>query len=280
MTEPLRTAFVYDFDGTLAPGSVQEHELLPHLGIDGPAFWGRVKEETKRRNADEILVYMHLLVEEARSRGEPLTRDRLAGCGPTVRLFEGVRSWFERIDAHARERNLVLEHYVISSGTHEILEHTPIARHFQAIFASRYAWDAAGVAMWPAVAINYTTKTQYLFRINKGVLNHWDNEQVNRWVPMAERPVPFSRMVYFGDGDTDIPAMKMTHYQGGHAIAVFDPEKWREPRMQRKVHQLISEDRANYVVPADYTEGSQLDVTVKGILGKIARNEAGYRVAD
>jgi hypothetical protein len=127
------------------------------------------------------------------------------------------------------------------------------------------------------VAINYTTKTQYLFRINKGVDNNWNNEAVNRWQPMDERPVPFSRIIYLGDGDTDIPSMKMVRHQGGHSVAVFDPKQWAETRSQEKVFNLIAEDRAHFVVPADYTDGSQLDITIKGVLGRIARDQAGYR---
>lgn len=274
----LRTAIVYDFDGTLAEGNIQEHSLLPnYFGVATKDFWARVKTEKRQHDADEILVYMHLLLELAREHGKPLTRDVLRSHGERTPLFAGVVDWFERIDVHARERGLALEHYVISSGNEEMIDGTAIAKRFRKIFASRYAYDDSGHASWPAVGINYTTKTQYLFRINKGVENHWDNEAVNRWQPMEERPLPFSRMIFLGDGDTDIPSMKMVRHQGGHSIAVFDPKRWEKRELQPKVFNLIAEDRANFVVPADYTDGSQLDVTMKGILGRIARDQAGYR---
>ncbi|HEX2734814.1 MAG TPA: HAD family hydrolase [Polyangiaceae bacterium] len=275
---PLRTALVYDFDGTLAPGNIQEHSLIPkHLGTTKEAFWAAVDKEKRSHDADEILVYLKQLMERARAVGNPLTRALLQKHGAETPLFEGALGWFQRIDTHALARGLVLEHYVISSGNQEMIEGTQIGDRFRKIFASRYSYDEQGYALWPAVAINYTSKTQYLFRINKGVDNVWDNEPVNRWLPNEERPIPFSRIVYFGDGDTDIPSMKTVRQQGGHAIAVFDPARWARHELQQKVYNLISEDRTHFVVPADYTDGSQLDITVKGILGRIARDEAGFR---
>jgi hypothetical protein len=274
----LRTPIVYDFDGTLAPGNIQEHSLIPEdLKVTPQDFWDAVKAEAKRNDADEILVYMRLLLERNRRAGRPITRAILEGHGPKTPLFEGVESWFDRIDAHARNRGLALEHFVISSGNEEMITKTAVAQHFKKVFGSRYEYDANGEAMWPAVAINYTTKTQFLFRINKGVDNSWDNDAVNRWQPMQERPLPFSRMVYLGDGDTDIPSMKMVRHQGGFSVAVFDPKKWNRDNFKTKIFNLIAEDRAHFVVPADYAEGSQLDVTIKGILGRIARDQAGYR---
>lgn len=274
----LRTALVYDFDGTLAPGNVQEHALLPdHLGVAREAFWDRVAEEKRARDADPILVYLRLVLELAEERGVPITRDALLALGRATPLFRGVDTFFERIDAHARERGLALEHYVVSSGNEELIAGSSIAHRFRKVFACRYAYGADGRAIWPAIAINYTSKTQYLFRINKGVDNEWDDLAINRWIPPEERAIPFSRMIYFGDGDTDIPSMKMVRHQGGHSIAVFDPERWARRELQNKVYDLIAEDRAHFVVPADYTDGSQLDITLKGVLGRIARDEAGYR---
>ena len=157
-----------------------------------------------------------------------------------------------------------------------MIEGCSIHSNFKKIFASSFAYDEDGVAIWPSVSINYTTKTQFLFRINKGINNTWNNEEINRWRPMNERPMPFERMIFIGDGDTDIPSMKMMRHQNGTAIAVFDPQEWNLAASQNKIHRLIAEDRTNYVAPADYSDGSQLDVTVRGVLGRIAR-QAGYR---
>lgn len=281
MSRPLhRTALVYDFDGTLAPGNMQEHTLLPsYLDIRPDEFWRLVGIEKQKADADEILMFLGGLLVRAAQIGKPITSKILEEHGAAIPFFEGVESWFDRINEHAAERGLALEHYVISSGNEEMIRGTRIFSKFRKVFASKYFYDDDGIARWPAVSINYTTKTQYLFRINKGIDNHWNNEAVNRWLPADERPMPFSRIIYLGDGDTDIPSMKMVRHQGGHSIAVFDPERFadRDKRQQEKVYNLISEDRANFVVPADYTDGSQLDITVKGILGRIARDEAGYR---
>ncbi len=270
----LRTAIVYDFDGTLARGNIQEHTFLPDMGIPKKKFWADVQDEAKSTDSDEILVYMRRMLEAAKDSGEPLKRPALREAGRRTPLFEGVSEWFDRINDHASDIDLSLEHYVVSSGIHEMIEGCEIAEKFKHIFASKFIYDKDGVAIWPGIAINYTTKTQFLFRINKEVINNWDNRSVNTWIKMEERPIPFERMIFIGDGDTDIPSMKMVRLQGGHSIAVFDPEEWPNNgsggKAQEKVFKLISEDRVHFVVPADYRNGSQLDITVKGILGRIA----------
>jgi len=267
-------AIVYDFDGTLSPGSMQEHTFLPEIGfLDPRAFWLKVKAETAQRDGDEILVYMHMMLSCA---PRPITKALLAEHGRRLPLFSGVDGWFRRMNEYAAARRIELKHYIVSSGLKEMIEPHAVSTNFSAIYASSFAYDDKGIAVWPSMAINYTTKTQFLFRINKGIENSWDNVAVNRWQPMNERPVPFSRMIFVGDGDTDIPAMKMVRYQGGFAVAVFDPDRWSEANSQDKIHTLISEDRANYIAPADYSAGSQLDVTIRGIIGRIAR-DSGYR---
>jgi phosphoserine phosphatase len=271
-----RAAIVYDFDGTLARGSIQEHSFLPELRIDKSQFWDEVKKQAKLHDADEILIYMWQMLLAANERGAPITRAALKKHGASTPLFDGVPDWFDRISQYALERDLQLDHYVVSSGNEELIRGCSIFSKFRAVYASRFVYDAAGHAVWPGLAINYTTKTQYLFRINKGVENSWDNEAVNRWTPMHERPLPFERMIFIGDGDTDIPSMKMVRHQNGQAIAVYDPDEWKREASRNKLHKLIAEDRANFVAPADYSEGGQLDVIVKGIVGRVAR-DAGYR---
>ncbi len=275
--KPWRVAIVYDFDGTLARGNMQEHSFLPELGVNSKTFWNDVKAAARKNDADEVLVYMWHMLELAKEKGIRITKKALTNHGKEIPLFDGVDDWFRRIDKFATERTLSIEHYVVSSGNHEIIAGSKIFRLFKNVYASRFIFGKAGEAVWPAVAINYTTKTQFLFRINKGIENSWDNEQINRWVPMNERPVPFSRMIFIGDGDTDIPSMKMVRFQGGHSIAVFDPERFQQS--PKKVYRLIAEDRVHFVAPADYSDGSQLDVTIKGILARMAR-DVGYRGPD
>lgn len=271
MTTPLRTALVYDFDGTLAPRNLPEHTFLPALGIAEPeAFWQAVKEEAQATDGCEILAYMHRLLAVAKAAGVAVTRDLLQEHGRSVPLFAGVDEWFAEIDAYGREQGLAIEHYVISSGILEFIEGCRIYPEFRKVFASAYAYDDAGKAKWPASAINYTNKTQFLFRINKGIDNVWDNSAINAWRPKRERPIPFERMVFLGDGDTDIPSMKMVRQKGGQAVAVFDPELFEQRKSQGRLERLIAEDRVDYVAAADYTRDSLLRVVVRGILGRMS----------
>lgn len=271
----VRTALVYDFDGTLAPGSMQEHSFMPAMGVAPSEFWSEVKQITKDHNVDEILVYMWRMLAVAAEQGVSVTRHMLKQHGANLPLFEGVDTWFGRMNDYGAERGLNVEHYIVSSGIYEIIRGCAVYEHCTYVFASKFIYENE-IAVWPGTAVNYTTKTQHLFRINKGITNIWDNSLINRWTPPAERPVPFDRMVFLGDGETDIPAMKMVRDQGGHSVAVFDPQKSGEPKAQQVLYNLIAEGRVNFVAPADYREGSQLDITVKGALGRVARAH-GYR---
>lgn len=277
MTELIRMALIYDFDGTLARGNLQERSFIPDIGMTIEDFWDEVKRRTRENDADEILVYMHLMLEKARESQVGIRINDLKAYGKEAPLFPGLADgvWFKRINEHAAARGLSVEHYIISSGIQEMIDGCSIRSAFKQVFASKFIYidDAAA---WPGVGINYTTKTQYLFRINKGIDNHWDNVSINRFMPQAERPIPFDRMIFLGDGDTDIPTMKMLTYQGGHSIAVYDPN--RTDRDLNKIHTLISDGRVEFVAPANYEEKSQLDIIVKGILGRIARAN-GYRPA-
>ncbi|QOC24151.1 haloacid dehalogenase-like hydrolase [Wenzhouxiangella sp. AB-CW3] len=263
-------ALVYDFDGTLAAGNCAEHGLFPALGIeDADAFWSNVTAQAKERDGEQILTYLGELALAARNadRKEELRPERLRIHGAEIKLFPGVRDWFQRIDAFAAKQGLNIAHFIVSSGLEDMILGTPIAHHFRQVFACRYHYDQdTGHAKWPSVAINYTTKTQYLFRINKGIANRWDDAAVNQYIEADQRPFPFRRMIYFGDGDTDIPSMKLVKQQGGFSLAVFDENHWQKKTTRDKIGKLIAEDRVSYVVPGNYTRGSQLDVTVKGLL--------------
>jgi hypothetical protein len=277
MDKPKRTALIYDFDGTLARGNLQETSFIPNIGMTKEEFWAEVKARTREHDADEILVYMHLMLNKAREKNVQVTVADLRIHGEKAPLFPGLldKAWFDRINAHAAERGLALEHYIVSSGIHEMIEGCAIRDAFRQVFASKFIY-VDGVAAWPGVGINYTTKTQYLFRINKGIDNHWDNVSINSYMPEDERPIPFDRMIFLGDGDTDIPTMKMLTHKGGHSVAVYDSD--RTDRDLKKIHKLISDGRVEFVAPADYEENSQIDIIVKGILGRIARKH-GYRPA-
>jgi hypothetical protein len=216
---------------------------------------------------------MELLLNEARHRDLPIRKVDFEQYGSGITFFDGVETYFDRINHYASEKNIELDHYVISSGLREFINGTSIAGHFTSIFASGYRYDAKGVAVWPAMAINFTNKTQFLFRINKGITNSWDNSLINRYLPEGDRPVPFHQMMYIGDGETDVPAMKMIKLRGGTAIAVYNQligSTKDKPSPKQICEELIFQNRADYIAPADYSEGSTLDKLIKLNIDKIA----------
>ncbi len=261
-------AICYDFDGTLSPGNMQEYEFIPLLNIKNSEFWKEVKQRSKQEEADNIIAYMCLMIEKAIASNEVrLSRDAFQKYGKTIDLYGGVGEWFDRINQFGKDLGVVIEHYIISSGLREMIEGTSIARQFKRIYASSFMYDQHKVAKWPGMAINYTTKTQFLFRINKGALDVWDNSRINTYVTKQERPIPFNRMIYIGDGSTDVPCMKLVKAQGGHSIAVYKPNS--SPK-RKEASQLLREDRVNFVAPADYHDGKQLDGIIKAVIQKIA----------
>lgn len=272
LAAPITLAIAYDFDGTLAPGNMQEHSFLPKLGIAKEAFWAEANAIAEANDMDGILAYMQLMLQKAREKGVSIHREDFMDFGRDIRFFPGVEAYFERINAFALRQGIRLEHHIISSGLREFIAGTAISRHFTNIFASGFKYDDKGVAEWAALAINYTNKTQYLFRINKGIHNSYDNNLINKHIPEEEKPVPFSRMIYIGDGETDVPAMKMVRYQGGATVAVYsDHEVPRpgKPSQYELCRELVRHGRVDYIAPADYTEGSKLDYTIKLLIDRI-----------
>jgi hypothetical protein len=262
-----RIAIAYDFDGTLAPGNMQEQSFLPAVGTAGKKFWASAKARAKQHDMDEILAYMELMLEYSKTSKRPSTRTEFRKYGSRIKFFPGVESWFGRIDTFAKSHGCAVAHYIISSGNRETIEGTRIAQHFKRVYASCFRYDENGVAVWPAIAVNYTNKAQFLFRINKGIENAYDNSQINKYTPEEKRPVPFKNFIYIGDGETDIPAMKMVTYQGGRSIVVYQKSKRGR---KRAAHQLVKEQRADIAVPADYSRGSALDNAVKAAIRQIA----------
>lgn len=268
---PRPVAIAYDFDGTLAPGNMQEHVFLPKLGIDARAFWERSNILAREQQGDPILAYMHEMLRVARNADVPMRRKDWQANGRGIRLFAGVEAWFPRIDAAGQARGIEVRHFVISSGLRELIDGTPIRPHFRKVFASGFLYDGSGVAVGPALAVNYTTKTQYLFRINKGALDLSDDAAVNAFQPPERRDVPFANIVFIGDGDTDIPCFRLVKEQGGHSIAVFPPE---DPGKAARGRRLIEDGRVHCAVPADYNAGSELDRRVLAVLDLIAARAA------
>lgn len=265
-------AICYDFDGTLAPGNMQEHSYIPNLGLDNAEFWDKANQLAKENDMNEILAYMHLLLEKARQKDLPIRKDDFVEHGKNIPLYPGVEGWFDRINDFGKSLGFDIRHFVISSGLREMVEGTRISHHFSFVFASGYYYNTDGLAEWPAVGIDYTGKTQFLFRINKGIFNSWDSSVINKYMLENEKPFPFERFIYIGDGETDVPAMKMVNYQGGYTIAVFDPGKSvnREGRLSKDVSlELLRQGRARYIAPADYRLNSDLDILLTNILNDI-----------
>ena len=266
-------AIAYDFDGTLAPGNMQEHKFIPELGIGKRDFWEQANELAERNDMDGILAYMQLMLQKAKENNLPINKSAFENYGKTITFFNGVETYFDRINSYAHKKKIIIEHHVISSGLREFIHGTSIAKYFKNIFASGFKYNDDDIAEWPALAINYTNKTQYLFRINKGIDNSWDDTLINQYIPDNLRPIPFKDMIYIGDGETDVPAMKMIKYQQGTAVAVFNPAITQRPGKEspRKIClDLVKNNRADYIAPADYRENSALDRIIKRVIDKIA----------
>ena len=264
MKKPI-IALMYDFDKTLSPKNMQDYGFMEGLDVEPEAFWSECARLTKRENMDSILAYMFLMLEKAQGK-MMLRREDFQALGKSVRLFPGVRTWFERINAYCDSVGLFCEHYIISSGLKEIIEGTPIAGEFKRIYAAEYLYGKNGLARWPAMAVNYTSKTQFLFRVNKGVLNVTEQRKLNRFMPDEERRVPFSHMIYIGDGDTDVPCMQLVRSNGGCSVAVFRDDR-------READKLVSSGRASFALPADYRAGRSLENVVRMVADKVAAED-------
>ena len=270
MKKPV-VAIMYDFDKTLCTKDMQEYGFIGSLGMSPEAFWGEVKTLTDEQQMDSILAYMYMMVSKAEEKQVPVTKDVFHKLGAEVEYFPGVLSWFERISRFGETLGVQVEHYIVSSGVKEIIEGTPIAPYFKKIYACEFMYDGEGSIVWPKFAVNYTAKMQFVFRINKGVLtiDSQSAEQLNRFTPEHERPVPFANMIYIGDGLTDVPCMKLVKTNGGQSIAVYDPQRGSEAAQA-----LRRAERVNFLAPADYREGSRLENVVKAIIRKIQAVEA------
>ena len=258
-------ALIYDFDGTLSPGNMQEFGFIQAIGKDPETFWRKSSELSHSQDASEILSYMKLMLDEAKASNIQIRREDFKKFGSKIPLYEGVKEWFAMVNRYGESKGVNIEHYINSSGLQEMIEGRIIYHEFKKVFACSFLYEN-GVATWPAVAIDYTGKTQFIFKINKGVHSIRDHVRVNEYVPDKDRAVPFSSMIYFGDGATDIPCMKLVKQFGGHSIAVYDPSK-RGARV--KAEKLISENRVNFACPTDYTRYGKLYRVVTSVIDKI-----------
>ncbi len=263
MTRPI-IAFLYDFDKTLCTTDMQNYAFIPSLGMTPAEFWAEANGFGRRNRIDGILAYMYIMLREAERKKLPFTREDLVEKGRQIELFPGVESWFSRINAFGEAQGVRVEHYVISSGLREIIEGSSISHEFKEIYASEFYYDETGRPVWPKLAVNFTAKTQFVYRINKGVLDVSDDKTLNDSMPDDSKRIPFPNMIYMGDGLSDVPCMKMMRAYGGQAIAVYQDAN------RTGVEELLAKKRVDFIFPADYREGRALEETARNIIRKMA----------
>lgn len=257
-------ALIYDFDKTLCDKDMQEYSFIPNLGMNPTDFWKRTAKFTNEQRMDKILACMYMMLTESEKDGKHITRDYLNSLGKDIDFFPGIESWFERINEYGRKYDLKIEHYIVSSGLKEIIEGTKISKYFKQIYACEYLYNDLGYAIWPKMSVNYTTKTQFLSRINKGVLDISDDKSLNRKMLDENRRISTKNMIYLGDGFTDIPSMRMAREGGGYAIAVYQNND------KKIAKDLLNDNRIDFYAQADYQEGSEIDTFIKSILEHIS----------
>ena len=257
-------AIMYDFDKTLCTKDMQDYNFIPSLQMSSADFWATANGFGANEHMDSILAYMYIMIQKSKEKNIVLNRETLVNHGKDIELYKGVTEWFDRVNQYGALIGVSVEHYIISSGLKEIIEGSGISNKFKEIFACEFYYDESGQPVWPKTSVNYTNKTQFVYRINKGVLDVANDVDLNRSMPDDSKRVPFSNMIYIGDGLSDVPCMKMMKAYGGQAIAVYTDAN------KEKVEQLLIEDRVDFVFPADYSKDSRLDKTMKNILRKIA----------
>ena len=259
-------ALIYDFDGTLSPGNMQEFGFIQAVGKTKEEFWKMSDGIAVGQDASNVLAYMKLMFDEARKAGIPLRRSKFKEFGKHIELFEGVKEWFSLVNEYGRQKGVRVEHYINSSGLKEIIEGSPIAKEFKHIYAGTFIYNKDGIAEWPGIAVDHTAKTQFLFKISKGITSQHDSKMVNSSMADDKKRIPFSHMIYFGDGETDIPCMKIVGMFGGNPIAVYAPDSAKKKATAQK---LQRQGRVKFITPATYTADSRTFKIVAAIIDKI-----------
>lgn len=250
-------AIMYDFDKTLCNEDMQNYTFIPDLDMTPREFWSETSEFGQKENVEKVLAYMYMMVSKAQEKGIKFSKEYLRSLGTNIHYYKGVQTWFKRINDYGASLGLDVEHYIISSGVKDIIEGCEIAKEFKAIYACEYMFDKNGDVIWPKIAINYTMKTQFVFRISKGVDELNDDNSVNSKISEEDRRVLYRNMIYLGDGITDVPCMRLVKDKNGKSIAVYPRGK------KEKVADLLRHKRVNYIALADYSENSELENIIK-----------------
>ncbi len=263
-----KLVIMYDWDQTLSPNYMSEYGMIKKCGFSSNGdYWKYCNDELSQKyGMDRELSFLYSMVARSKQMGWDLTRKSLNAIGKKIEYFPGVLDWFERINKYGLSKGVVVEHYIISSGIYEIIEGSKIFNCFRKVFASSYAYDERGVAMWPAFSINYTSKTQYIFRIKKNLIDDiTDDSKINVKYPF-QTVVPYSNMIYMGDGLTDIPCMKIVKDKGGNSFCLYTSS---DPASEIKAKEILHDGRVNYIVDADYREGMAIDTKIKNIIDNL-----------
>ena len=202
------------------------------------------------------------MVNLCKQKGIKLTREALNDMGKNIEYFNGVTTWFDRINAYGESLGVKIEHYIISSGTKEILEGCSIYDCFTRVYGCEFYYEN-GVPVWPKLAINYTMKTQFFFRIAKGVTDLGDDDSVNEKNRSGLR-IPYQNIAYIGDGMTDVACMTLVNKNNGYSIGVYTDDN------KEKVNQIRNDKRCRFVVKADYSKDSDMEKVFKMIIDGVA----------
>ena len=265
-------AIMYDFDKTLCTKNMQEYTFISNVGVSVEEFWDRANQLSKSQQMDGVLAYMWKMIVESKRNSRSIHRKDFVELGKNLEFYDGVTEWFDRINSYGKELGVQVEHYIISSGLKEIIEGSSIYKKFKEVYACEFMYDENDIACWPKNVVNYTTKTQFLFRINKGVPDLSDDRSLNDYVPEDKRRIPFRNMIYIADGITDVPCMKLVKVNGGHSIAVYQKGK------KEQANELLKNGRVNYIAPANYKEGSDLDDLIRKIMTEQALKDELVRL--
>lgn len=261
MAKPI-LAIMYDFDKTLSTTDMQNYAFIPMVGMTPEEFWGATGEFSEKSGCERILSYMYMMIAKAKEKGIKLTREVLRECGKTIKYHPGVSTWFSRINEYGKQKGVKVEHYLVSSGTKEILEGCSIYDCFTNVYGCEFYYEN-DVPVWPKLAINYTQKTQFFFRIAKGVTDVRDDNAVNEKTRDGLR-IPYTNIAYIGDGMTDVACMTLVNKNKGYSIGVYTEDN------KEKVAQIRKDQRCKFVVEADYSKGSDMEKVFKLIIDDIA----------
>lgn len=257
---------MYDFDKTLCTQDMQNYKFIPDVGLSPKEFWSQTGDFGSKTQMEKILAYMYMMKLKAKDAGIKLSKDYLRSLGSSIEYYKGVEGFFKRINDFGKSEGVKVEHYIISSGIKEIIEGSSIAKCFKKIYACEFFYNEQGEAIWPKLTINYTQKTQFVFRISKGVEKIDDDDAVNNKMSKDKRRVFYQNMIYVGDGITDIPCMQLVKDKGGKSIAIYQDIK------KVNASKLIQDERVNFICKADYSDGSEIDKIIKMQIKSIALN--------